>query len=434
MTSRYKIGKHWRSAGSVFITSSILCLLVSFSGCSEPEKKSQSETVHLPFVQTMEVDLVSDCLLTRRFSGVIKGRRESRLGFNQPGRVKRISVTEGDSVTEGMVIANLNTDSLNAQKKQTLSDKLAADALLNELIAGPRNQEILAAKASVTQLESDFKLAEIRRERNKRLLSTDAISAQEFDNSYYLALSAKGRLEAAKQNLSLLNEGTRKERIEAQKARIAQLVAAIETIDVRISESQITAPYDGIIASRLSDEGEIVSPGTQILTIIETSHLQAWIGVPEKSVKDLKIGQRYSLLSGDSEFKATLVSILPNLNTTTRTRTVILDIPKSSKQVPLASGSIVRLQIQRPSGQTGFWVPSSALTRGEKGLWSAMGVMEDGESSDSYITKRLDIEILHLQSDRALVRGTLENGQKIVSGGLHKLTVGQRVRIGESTK
>jgi len=76
----------------------------------------------------------------------------------------------------------------------------------------------------------------------------------------------------------------------------------------------------------------------------------------------------------------------------------------------------------------GFWLPLSALARGERGLWSAYAVIK-GTTDGEFVLEKRQIEVLHTEGDRVLVRGTLKTGDRIVVDGIHKLASNQRVVI-----
>jgi hypothetical protein len=97
----------------------------------------------------------------------------------------------------------------------------------------------------------------------------------------------------------------------------------------------------------------------------------------------------------------------------------------------LALGQIVQLNLAQRVDRPGYWVPMSALARGVRGLWSAYLAVEDkgADAEADYVVKRTDVEVIQIESDRVLVRGTMNDGDRIIISGIQKLTVGQRVKL-----
>ena len=94
-------------------------------------------------------------------------------------------------------------------------------------------------------------------------------------------------------------------------------------------------------------------------------------------------------------------------------------------------GGIAR---ERPAA--GFWLPLTALTESSRGLWACFVVdaLGDGRggSAATHTLARRELEVLHTDGNRVYVRGTLQDGEQVVSEGLQRLVPGQRVRLAAS--
>ncbi|MGB3515160.1 MAG: hypothetical protein WBA43_01800, partial [Elainellaceae cyanobacterium] len=79
----------------------------------------------------------------------------------------------------------------------------------------------------------------------------------------------------------------------------------------------------------------------------------------------------------------------------------------------------------------GYWVPTTALVPGVRGLWTAYTVTpdEDAQEPARFIVNRQEVEILHMETERVLVRGTLQPGDRLVAEGSQRLVPGQTVRL-----
>jgi hypothetical protein len=88
------------------------------------------------------------------------------------------------------------------------------------------------------------------------------------------------------------------------------------------------------------------------------------------------------------------------------------------------SGEIARLRVSQTEQMQGFWLPTTALSRGERGLWSCFAIVRDG---DAYRVEKRDVEVLYTEGDRVLVRGTISANEDVVSSGTQRLVNGQIV-------
>jgi len=93
----------------------------------------------------------------------------------------------------------------------------------------------------------------------------------------------------------------------------------------------------------------------------------------------------------------------------------------------LSPGEVVRMRFERTHQTEGFWLPSSALTREIRGLWSVYAVEKD-EGGANRVRRRY-VEVIHVEGDRARVRGTDNEPFDYIARGVHRVVPGQKVRI-----
>jgi len=92
-------------------------------------------------------------------------------------------------------------------------------------------------------------------------------------------------------------------------------------------------------------------------------------------------------------------------------------------------GQVARLTVNEAIASAGYWVPTTALTHGTRGLWSLYVARPAEGRSDFGEVERRDVELIHTAGDRSLVRGTLGANEHVISSGTHRVVVGQRVAL-----
>ena len=132
---------------------------------------------------------------------------------------------------------------------------------------------------------------------------------------------------------------------------------------------------------------------------------------------------------GGKTYSARVKSILPEVDTATRTRTVILQLPSTARVSPK---EIARFKIAQTVATEGLWLPITALVKGDRGLWACYAVIDEkgGNDSNSYQVERRLIEVLDTNGKRVLVRGTIKAGDTIVIDGTQRLDPGLLVSKG----
>ena len=194
------------------------------------------------------------------------------------GRVERLFAHEGDLLTNGQPIAELEAAELRAMRAQ-------ATATLAELLAGPRPQEIIAASNDWQALVADLDLAHIEDKRNRELIASKVISETERDRTASRVAALEKSAAAARSRFDLLLAGTRVERIEQARARLAEL-------DAQWREMRIAAPTNCVLEVLGVKVGDVLPPNREIATLLLTEHLWVRVYVPQPWLGEIQIGQK----------------------------------------------------------------------------------------------------------------------------------------------
>ena len=353
---------------TVLAAAAALVAVVGLGGCSAAESRVAAEPVPL-FVETLQTQELASYEVRRVFSGAVRSRRTSQLGFERPGLVASVHVDEGDVVQEGQLIAKLDTAQLRAARKRIA--------------------------ASLKEAQAGVGISTLTAERLQKLADEQYISRQSADEARFS--------------------------LEAAEAKRMELRAALAQIDVDLEKSKLVAPFSGIVSTRLVDEGTVVGAGSPVVRFRESDECEAVIGVPRTIA--LEIGSLQELVLDGRSFEAEVTALVNDVNARTRTITVILELPQD---IAAADGQVVDLVHRRRIADRGFWVPTTALTEGIRGTWAVYSVKPDG---DVGVVRREAVEVLHAETKRAFVRGTIESSDRVIAEGLHRVVPGQRVLV-----
>ncbi len=371
--------------------------LIEFPSDSNSQKSVAKSEVRVLSVVTIEAKPVSFYTVSRTYTGEIAAIRTSNLGFSRSGEIERVFVKEGEKISKRQALAKLDTRNLQTQRQQLVAQKARAEAQLVELQTGARQEDINGAKAAVTDIEQQLKLQVQQRKRREFLHREGAISKEELDEFAFGEEVLQARLRQAQSDLAKLENGTRWEHLAAQKAVVKELEAQIADLDVTIEKSTLKAPFNGIISRRQLDEGTVVSAGEEVIRLIENVAPEARIGIPNHAIDSLTIGSVQTLKLRSQTYKATVASILPEVDVNTRTQTVVFKLAPSAI-LPIVPGQTIRLELEEKIATVAYWLPTDALTQGIRGLWNCYVVIEDDDGIQQVQQKA--VEIIHQQSDR----------------------------------
>ena len=376
----------------------------------------------LPVV-TVLADRVQSYTRERHYTGLLREVRRSQLSFQRGGEVVKLLVDQGQPVEAGQLLGQLDKRHIQAAQQQLAAQIQEAKAVLDELIAGPRQETIAAKQAELRAQQAQSQILAKQLARRKQLLDTASVSKEEYETFLFDYEAAVARTDVIQRQLDELLAGTRVEQIAAQRARLAQFDAQMADLVHDLEDTTLVAPFAGRVAQRLIDEGTVISASTPVFEIIDDTHLEAWIGLPTAGTKAITVGDQRELVIEGQTVMAEVQSLAPDVDQATRTRNAILKLETSNPR--LLPGQVVRLAVDEQVLQSGFWLPTTALTRGSRGLW-AVYVVEGAKVGE---VARRDVELLDTVGNQSFVRGSLQSGEQVIASGTHRVVVGQQVAI-----
>ena len=237
----------------------LLCFALASSIACNPFGSDEEETSQ-QLVEVMRGDLT----VTVSGSGNIEVSNEVSLAFGVGGRIDKIYVEENDKVSEGDVLAKLETDAL--------------EVALSEAKVGQPQAQVAVTKAqlAVTQAQVALDEAEYNLEELKRL-----------HVSYELQRIAKLQIKAAELQLE---EAEQSLELAQQSLELAQ--QSLELAQKQLDEATLIAPFDGMVASVDADEGDTVLTTTTIIHLIDLTSIELNTEVDEIDIPEVKLGQR----------------------------------------------------------------------------------------------------------------------------------------------
>lgn len=326
------------------------------------------------------------------------------------GRLVSVRVHEGDHVSKGQVIAVLDQGDAQSNLEAAQASLQSARAKLAQAVTNAevtkiqtntaitqaraslrsaeaqlilaknpsRSQERTVAKNKVNSAKAQLDNAEADYKRYERLLNRGAISASDYDVKKSNYLVALANYNSAKEDLSLIDEGGRKETVNsvqsqvdvakgslrdalanssenrikakditAARAEVQEAQASVDTARRQLSDTYIKSPISGTISSRSADPGKVVSSGQEIANVVDLSSVYFKGDVSEQYMAKISKGQSVNVtidaMSG-TVFHGSIAEIYPSGSTSNRNFAVRISISKPSNKIKpgmFASGEIL---------------------------------------------------------------------------------------------
>jgi len=240
------------------------------------------------------------------------------LAFRVSGRISAVKVQEGDKVSAGQVLAELDPVPFQTDVASATAAVAQAQAQLDKTQRGFRPEEIAQARATVAQRVADVENARVTLQRQQQLVAAGLVTHQQIDDAEARLHVSEAQLAGARQQLTLELRGSRIEDIEAQEAMLAAAKAQLEKAQTALADATLTAPSAGIISVRAREAGAIVQAGQTVytLTLNDPVWIRAYVsqprlgrikpGMPVRITIDSMPGKQYEgtvgFISPDAEF------------------------------------------------------------------------------------------------------------------------------------
>jgi HlyD family secretion protein len=296
--------------------------------------------------------------------------REHDVAPMTAARVVRVLVDEGAAVDAGDTVAVLSVSTLAADIEQGRARVATAQAALREAEAGPRNAEIDRAEADLRAAEAEADRAAKDLVRIQALTESGALAQQQLDVARTLATTSANRRDALRETLRLLRQGTRPERIAGARAEVETARAALGAAQATRSDLVLLAPVRGIVLGRHAEVGEVVAPGTPVVTVGESAKPWVRVYVSPPDAASITIGAPAVATLDDlpnREFPGRVASVATKAEFTPRVALT------ENERADLLFAVKVELEDSTGTLKAGLPVTVKILSNAESGMRSANG-------------------------------------------------------------
>ncbi|HYQ60373.1 MAG TPA: efflux RND transporter periplasmic adaptor subunit [Desulfatiglandales bacterium] len=376
----------------------LLPLFFFQAGCGEKiEPGTTSQTP--PVVKDVEVGTaaIKEYPVLYEAVGTVQAGATVNLASKLMGTIEKVKVREGDQVKTGDVLVVIDQRQVDAGYRQAEANLAEAKKALD---ASMSSREAALASERLSRATYD---------RYLNLQKQDSVSAQEFDEveaRYREATAGVKRAEAM---------------VETATARIHQAEAGLASASVTRRDAVITAPGDGVITSKLVDEGDLASPGMPLLSMDTTDGYRVDAILPENYFQEVKPGQSVRVTVPairEEALPGTIRTIVPAADQHSRSFLIKVTLPQD---LAVKSGMFARVEV--PLGRTSkMLIPPRAVIH--QGQLTALFVLKDQD-----IARFRLIRLGRISSEGVEVLSGLETGERFAVELVPQLRDGVRVEV-----
>jgi len=304
-------------------------------------------------------------------SGELRAAREANVRAELGGSMLQVLAEEGESVRRGEVVGRIEAVTQEDARR--------------------------SAESGVKSAESQLEVAKREAERTSQLVAAGALAQRD--------------LEVATSNVT------------AAEAALADARARLVTATKQLADAVVRAPFDGIVAGRPVNTGDVVAPGTALFTIIDPSSMRLEASVPSEELALLRIGAsvEFQVRGYEQPFEGRIDRISPQADPATRQVPIFVSIPNKGGR--LVAGLFAEGRVVSEAAE-GLVVPANAVNESQGGAWVLR--VADGKA------EKVDVKVglRDHRTERVELLSGVRAGDTLLRGAAQGITPGTPIAVG----
>jgi HlyD family secretion protein len=419
------------------------------AGCSRGGQQRQGPP---PLAVDVAKAKVGDIATFISLDGQIAPLQDSTLSSPQSGTLAAVLVNEGDRVSRGQLLAQIDDSTYRAQlaANQALAAQAAAKLRSSSIQLPISSQQYSSAQSQASQVlsaaknriatdQAALKNAELNYKSNLQLAQQGYVSQTALEASRAAYVAAQQELNNARQALpaaqaayrsaheSLNQTQVDQATIDANRAALQQAQANVQLLQTQISQCAIYAPFDGVVTQRMLDPGAFAGPNQPIARVSELDSVYVNANVPDEDLNFVHSGTPVAFTSASipgKTFRGRIMDV--NAIPTAGTLSYRARVRQPNPGEVLRGGMLVSVQIRKDSHKQTILVPRTAIFQTDQG--ANVYTVADGKA------KLLPVKLgLQTDTDSEVLGGTVKPGTLVITTRPDALQNGSVVAIGGAT-
>lgn len=354
---------------------------------------------------------------TIEYTGTTQPIRLVSLRSQAEGRLMNLEVDVGDAVVQGQSLGQIDDRLLAAQLNQAEAELAALQSEVAQA-----ESEVSDAQAQVGQARAELQQAQSDADRLQSLFESGAGTEQSAEQARTAAVTAEQAVRSTEEQVR-----TRRQAVIAAQGRVEAQRSVVSEENERRQYSLLTSPLNGAVLERVSEPGNLVQPGDEVLTLGDFSAIKVIVQVSELELASVRTGQSVQVRLDafpDQDFRGQVARISPAADPTARLIPIEIALPNPEGRI--GSGLLARVQFQ--SEQTArVVVPETALAAAGQENEATLFVVA-GKAETAKAVAR-SIQIGNRANGQVEIRAGLKPGESYVVRSTSPLKDGQALRL-----
>ena len=413
--------RHRKTSLGIILLSSLL--IPNLVGCSEgfntsveAQPEQPQERKSLPKVESA-IAQTQSLRDTFTYKGDTTPQQVVSLRSQAEGQLQTLTVDVGDNVEKGQILGQLNDTLLQTDLGEAEAELASRLAAVNR----SRNQ-VKTAQIQLEQAQAEAEQAKADARRFTNLAEQGAIAQQEAEVAQTEAIVAEKQVRAAQEQIKIEQEAvaTAQEQVKVQHSIIDQA-------QERRSYTTLKSPITGVILERVTDPGNLIRPGEEVLTIGDFQNVKVRVTVSELVLGEIRQGQAVTVnldAFPNESYQGRITRISPSGNAQTRQVPIEITLPNPQRRI--GSGLLARVTFSREASEQ-VVIPEIALQEEKEDNTATIFVLNATTEPPTVEAKR--VQLGDRANDRVEILSGLTAGTAFIVRSSSSLTSGDAVRL-----
>lgn len=315
---------------------SILAAIIVLTGCGTADQADKRVTTE---------DQAGNPVFI--MAGTIDAGEKAQITSKISAKVADIKVDVGSAIQKGETIITLDTKELEAQVAQAQAAVDTAQANLTKMEVGARPEQIAQAQAALDSTKTNYLNAQSNYDRYQQLFTAGGTSQAQLETYQTQLAAAQAQYNSAQNQLDMLTKGETPESLNVLRAQVKQSQAALDLAKTQLANGTIVSPISGIVCAKNINAGELASPGTVLVSIVNPSSLSIKASLPDGFIDNVKVGQEVIVKVTefpDKEFSGEVSVINPVIDS--RSKTTLTEVKLLNQDSILKPGMLAEIGLK----------------------------------------------------------------------------------------
>lgn len=399
----------------ILVLSSVLLL----SACSQSEPETTTATAEKVTPVQVETVKAGSVSSDAGFSAKLAPSQEVQVSPKVSGKITSLPVKLGQYVQKGAVLYRIDEQDLANAVQQAEAALQVAQASLRQT-GNSSAQGLEQAKNGVVQAEQALKDAQVNQRRMQQLFNEGAVSSQQLEQANTALTNAQTAYANAKQSLQTAQQMTG---VQVSEASVNQAAVSLQNARTQLANAVVTAPISGFVSNVTGEVGQLASPQSPVVTLVNTNPLLVKANISENDITKVKVGTSVTVevtaLSKELEAKVTAIS--PVMDAQLKAYPIEISLPNPSNE--LKSDMVVNVKFN-----------FQATAQANKPIVSRKAVFErEGKQYvyviENNVAKQVEVTTGQGSSDQIEILSGVAEGAQVVVKGQTLLKDGGKVSI-----